>query len=67
MRVEALIEFLDIKANKNRKQGEQFECSEERYNDFVNSKFGKLVKNLDAPKKAPAKKVTSKKSETKEK
>lgn len=66
MKVEALIEFLDIKANKNRRVGEQFECSEERYKDFVNSKFGKLVKSLETKKKEPAKKVTSQKKETKE-
>lgn len=58
MLVEATVDFLDIRENKNRKKGEQFECTEERYEQLLHTDFGKLVKSLEkkaAPQKRAAK------------
>lgn len=43
MKVRALKGFVDLEENKRRGKGEEFEVTEERFEEINSSKYGKLV------------------------
>jgi hypothetical protein len=46
MTVKAIIAFYDIKEGVTRNEGDTFAVSEERYQQLLSSKFGKLVEKV---------------------
>jgi hypothetical protein len=58
MTVRAVIAFHDIKEGVTRQIGDTFSVSEERYQELISTKFGKLVEKVaEAATKAISKKA----------
>lgn len=65
MKVKAIVTFKDLKEKKIRKAGEEFDISEERYEEIL--KKGKYVKPMDVePKEAEPKEEEPKEAEPEE-
>ena len=60
MKVKVLKPFYDKKEGKDRRAGEIFECSAERYQEIA-SALPEWVETQETPKATPKKKTTSKK------
>lgn len=56
MKAECIKRFLDISADTMREVGEQFEVTAERFNEINSTRYGQLVKKVQAPRKPKAKK-----------
>lgn len=46
MRVKTLRTFMDLKENKERKAGDTFKVSQERFKELNSTKYGTLVEEL---------------------
>lgn len=47
MKVRAKAPFLDLRENVDRKPGEVFECSDERFEEINSTRFGTLAERVD--------------------
>lgn len=56
MKVKAIAQFHDLEADVDRKAGDVFEVAAERFKAINSTQYGKLVEEVKAAKKAPAKK-----------
>lgn len=56
MKVLVVKEFRDNKEGVVRKKGDTFSCTKERFEEINNTKFGKLVKEIEEEKKEKPKK-----------